>query len=318
MQQKFIIFILIMLMLAISGCSSSTQNQIQRVGLLLEDTIDDQGWNSQGYQGLLQIQSSLGVDVFFKEDINTYEKAKDAVIKFDNEGVNLIFGHGRIFATFFSELNEDYPDIHFVTFNGEVEGENMTSLHFESHAMGFFGGMVAAEMSETKTIGVIAAFPWQPEVDGFVEGATYQEQQIEVLTDFVEDWTDTDKAISIYEQMVMDGVDVFYPAGDGYHVPLVEKIKDKGLYAIGFVSDQSDLGESTVLTSTVQNVETLYQLVANKFVNGELDVGNLFFDFQDDVITLGEFSSVVPIEFQERVDQSIEQYKEDGKLPNQR
>ncbi|WP_143118190.1 BMP family ABC transporter substrate-binding protein, partial [Shouchella clausii] len=70
-----------------------------------------------------------------------------------------------------------------------------------------------------------------------------------------------------------------------YNVSVIERLKENGLYAIGFVSDQSDLGKETVLTSTVQHVDVLYEIVANSFNKGELESGELFFDFQDGVIS---------------------------------
>lgn len=112
-----------------------------------------------------------------------------------------------------------------------------------------------------------------------------------------------------------DGVDVFYPTGDGYHVNIIEKSKQEGLYAIGYVNDQSDLGEATVLTSTIQHVDSLYELVAEKYQQGELKPGNLTYDFQDGVITLGPFSSQVPVEVKEQIKEAVNVYVESGKLP---
>ncbi|MBU8908966.1 BMP family ABC transporter substrate-binding protein [Desertibacillus haloalkaliphilus] len=320
MNRVFRGLILSFILFMITACSNSqiamTDSSLQKVGLLLEDTIDDQGWNSKGYQGLLNIQSTLGVDVYFKESVNSSEGVKTAVEEFDSDGVNLIFGHGRMFADLFSDIQGQYPDIHFVSFNGYVEGENITSLHFDGHAMGFFGGMVAGKMSESNRIGVIAAFPWQPEVGGFIDGVGYENNNAEVFVEYVYDWADVDQALINYEQMVNEGVDVFYPAGDGFHVPIVEEVKQDGLHVLGFVSDQSDLGETTVLTSTVQHVDDLYQLVAERFNHGELQSGNIYYDFQDGVITLGEFSSLVPTDFQEEVKDYVQEYIETNELPS--
>lgn len=105
--------------------------------------------------------------------------------------------------------------------------------------------------------------------------------------------------------------------GDGYNVPVIEKLKEEGLYAIGYISDQSDLGESVVLTSTVQHVDVLYELVAEKFNEGELESGNLTFDFQDEVLSLGKFSPDVDEEFKKELNAAIENYKKTGKLPNE-
>ncbi|PMC40399.1 BMP family ABC transporter substrate-binding protein [Bacillus sp. UMB0899] len=310
-------FVLIIL-LSLSGCGQPiASGELEKVGLLVTETIDEKVWGAKGYKGLLKIQSELDVDVFYKENMKDEKSIREAIEEFDNNGVNLIFGHGSEFANYFNEISSEYPDIHFVIFNGEANGENVTSLNFDSNAMGFFGGMLAGEMTETNKVAVLAAFEWQPEVDGFFEGAYYQNENVDVDIQYVQDWNNTDVALTLLDQMIADGVDIVYVAGDGYNIAVIEKLKEEGLYAIGFVSDQSDLGKGTVLTSTVQHVDKLYEVVAKDFDNGKLENGELYYDFKDGVISLGTFSPLVDEEFKSIVLESIEEYKETGLLPNQ-
>ncbi|MGM0921857.1 MAG: BMP family ABC transporter substrate-binding protein [Bacillota bacterium] len=315
MLKKSILFAICFFFL--TGCGQPRQNELEKVGLLVPDTISDQVWGTKGYKGLLKIQSSYGIEVFYKEGMNNQEVVREAVKEFSGKGVNLIFGHGSEYEAFFAELNEEYDDIHFVFFNGEAKGDNMTSLNFDSNAMGFFGGMIAGEMTKTNKVGILAAYEWQPEIDGFYEGANYQNPDVQVEIQYVQSWDDVKSALNYTDEMLAEGIDVVYPAGDGYNVPVIERIKEKGQYAIGFVSDQSDLGKTTVLTSTIQHVDRLYELVAEKYLNGELESGNLYFDFQDDVIELGKYSPNVDKAFQNKIQEHIEIYRQTDKLPNQ-
>jgi transcriptional activator of comK gene len=310
------LLLLLLSVFFLSGCADVNTSSANRVGLLLEDTIDDQGWNSKGYQGLLNIHSNLGVEVTFKEEMKTKSKVTKAIEEFVKDDVNLIFGHGRFFADLFTEIAPSYPDVHFVSFNGEVEGSNVTSLQFDSYAMGYFAGMVAASMSETGHVGAIAAFPWQFEIEGFEAGAAlYEDTNSHVH--FVENWVNSEKALDYFEQLKDVGVDVFYPAGDGYHVQVIEEARKNGLYAIGYVGDQSDLGESTVLTSTVQHVDHLYEVIAGLYYKQELETGNLKFDFQHGVISLGTFSTKVPEELKVQIEEAVRKYIETGELPTE-
>ncbi|MBM7702582.1 BMP family ABC transporter substrate-binding protein [Metabacillus iocasae] len=315
MNKLLCLFLLLFFLL--SGCSSPIQGNIKNVGLLVPETINDQVWGTKGYTGMLKIQSKFNTDVFYKENMKSEEVVRQAVEEFEQRGVNLIFGHGDIYAQYFNELGKAYPDIQFICFNGDAKAENVTSLNFEGHAMGFFGGMVAGEMTQTNKVGVISAFEWQPEVNGFFEGALYENADVDVDVRFVKNWDDIQTANHFLDEMIAEGVDVVYPAGDGFNVPLIEELKAKGLYAIGYITEQSDLGENTVLTSTVQRVDALYELVAKEFNEGTLQSGNLSFDFQDDVISVGKFSPLVADEYREKVLKHIETYKRTGNLPNQ-
>jgi transcriptional activator of comK gene len=305
-------------LLLLGGCGQPlTTGEIEKVGLLVPETINDQVWGTEGYRGLLRIQSRFNIDVFYKEGMNSEALVESAVKEFDENGVNLIYGHGNEYAQYFNHISEKYPDIHFISFNGDAKNENTTSLNFDAYAMGFFGGMVAAHMTQTNHLGVIAAFEWQPEVEGFYEGATFYNKEVDVEIYYVGHWDDDEKAIQILDGLLSRGADVIYPAGDGFNIPIIERVKEKGLFVIGYVSDQSDLGESTVLTSTVQHVDALYELVASKFNEESLESGNLYFDIPDGVISLGEFSPNVDHEFREIMHQHINTYKETGKLPNE-
>lgn len=316
---KKTIMAIILLMLLLSACGQTTPDSgDQKVGLLVPDTVSDQVWGTKGYKGLLRIQTEYDLDVYYKEGIHTDSSIKKAVEDFYKDGVTLIFGHGSEYAQTFNAISSDYPNIHFVCFNSEAQGENVTSLNFEANAMGFFGGMVAGHMSKTNNIGIIAAFEWQPEVDGFFEGVLHENPDARVLIDYTQDWDDPDKALDILDNMLEQEVDVVYPAGDGFNVPIINSLKEKGLYAVGFVSDQSDLGENTVITSTVQHIPALYELVARRHFSGELDSGNLYFDFKDEVISLGKFSPLVSKEYQENIHNQIEEYKNSGLLPNEK
>jgi transcriptional activator of comK gene len=312
------LFALFILIFFLTGCASSTTTgNIDKVGLLVPETVNDQVWGTKGYKGLLKIQSAFGADVFYKESMNNKDVVSKAIEEFSEKGVNLIFGHGSEYTPWFNQLAKEYPDIHFVCFNGDVRGDNVTSLTFKADAMGFFGGMVAGEMTKTNRVGVIAAYEWQPEVNGFFEGAIYQNPNVEVEISYTEDWNDPEKALDQLEKMINEGADVIYPAGDGYNVHVIERLKESGLYAIGYVSEQSDLGEATVLTSTIQHVDQLYEVVAKDFNMGSLKSGNIYYDFDNHVITMGKYSPIVSQELQDEISNSIKIYIETGNLPNQ-
>lgn len=309
--------VMVLCFLLLTSCSTTKQSgQLQKAGLLVPETINDQVWGTKGYKGMLQIQSHLKVDVFYKEGMNSSVVVERAVKEFDQKDVNLVFGHGNEYALYFDEFASDYPNMHFVSFNGEASKPNTTTLNFQGYAMGYFGGIVAGYMTKTQEIGIIAAYKWQPEIQGFIDGVEYQNPQANVSVKYTNHWDDEKKALLLLNDLLAYDVDIVYPAGDGFNVPVIETLKGKGLFAIGFVTDQSDLGKYTVLTSTVQHVDKLYELVAKRFNEGTLQSGNIYFDFQDGVISLGKFSPLVDQEFVDQINEQINQYKDTGELPS--
>ncbi|MTW85422.1 BMP family ABC transporter substrate-binding protein [Virgibacillus dakarensis] len=317
--EKRYIIILIGFIILLSGCSSYfDQGKIQKAGMLAETSIHDQAWGAKGYKGLLAIRDKYDVDVYFKEGIKTEQDVANAVDELVNHGVNLIFGHSSAYGKFFVDISQEYPDVQFVYFNGGYYADNVISLNFNAHAMGYFGGMIAGKMTKTNQVAIVAAYEWQPEIEGFYEGVKYQNPDAEVHIDYVNDWNDEKSALESFEKMRDVNADVIYPAGDAFSSEMIKLASKDGIYAIGYVSDQSDIDKTAVLTSTVQHADKLYELIAKKFNKGELSGQILTFDFQDDAISLGRFSPVVPEEFQEKIKDAIDVYKKTGMLPNER
>jgi transcriptional activator of comK gene len=207
LEKSFVIFALLFIL---TGCENKTEKgNLKKVALLVPKTISDQVWGTKGYKGILKIKSNFNVDVYYnKEGIKTEASIEEAVKELSHKGVNLIFGHGKEYANTFNMLAPSYPSIHFVSFNGDANKKNTTSLSFDGHAMGYFGGMLAAHMSRKKTIGVIAANRNQPEVKGFVECAKYENPEINVLLLYTNNWDDLKRADMLLNELLEKKADV--------------------------------------------------------------------------------------------------------------
>ncbi|WP_010093621.1 BMP family ABC transporter substrate-binding protein [Ornithinibacillus scapharcae] len=319
MRRRYSIYLFVITSLIfIVGCAQDNQQgNLFKVGMMVKGTVEDNPWNDKGYKGLLAIEDKFDVEVEVIENVETDEEISKAVSELVDEGVNLIIGHSSIYGEQFYSLAKSFPDIHFIYTNGNYYSENLTSLTFNSHAMGFFAGMIASQMSKSNEVGIIAAYQWQPEIEGFYEGVKFKNANTNVNMEFIYDWNDKDVALRAYNKMKQSGVDVIYPAGDDFSEEIIKQASEDQIYAIGFVSDQYKIEPKTVLTSTVQHVDRLYVLAAEKFHNGTLKGEIMSFDFKDDLITLGEYSEEVPKYFQKSLNEYIEEYKKTGLLPNQ-
>jgi len=300
--------------LILMSCGNN-QGELQKVGMITENEIVNDSWEHKGFEGLQQIEKTYGVDVFLEENVATESEVIKAVDDMAHRGVNLIFGHSSNYGKYFIQLAKDYPNIHFVYFNGTYTGKHVSSISFQSHAMSFFAGMIAAEMTDSNDVGIIAAYEWQDEIEGFFEGVKYQTPDVNVHINFIKTWVDTGKAKIIYNQMLADGVDVFYPVGDTYSADIIEQANDDQVYAIGYMEEQSKIAPTTVLTSTIQEVSKAYLTLAGKLNDGELNGGAIHYDFADEFVRLGEFNDDIPQEFQLKIEKAINGYVDSGLLP---
>lgn len=81
--------------------------KLEKAGLLVPDTVNDQVWGTKGYKGMLKIQSHYDVEVYYKEGMNSEMVVERAVKEFDQKGVNLIFGHGNEYAAYFNNISKN-------------------------------------------------------------------------------------------------------------------------------------------------------------------------------------------------------------------
>ncbi|MUV36524.1 Transcriptional activator protein med [Lentibacillus sp. JNUCC-1] len=312
-------FILILVSIVLSACSSTPEHegQLYKAGLILEGKAGEEPWNAKGYRGLTAIKEKFGVEVYFKENVETDQEVTEIVREFSQKGVNLIFGHGSKFGRSFVDMSTVYPDIHFVYFNGGQHAENVTSYNFNAHAMGFFAGMIAGEMSQTEHVGILAAYEWQSEIEGYYEGVKHQNPAAEVHIDYVNDWNNAGSALDAYERQRDVNVDVFYPIGNQFSRKVIEQAAEDNLYTIGYINDQSNIGERYVLTSTIQDVEKIYEMAAEHFDEDRLAGGVYRLGFPENVLSLGPYSQDIPRYFRNEIEHAVDMYKTTGLLPNE-
>ena len=315
-MKKQLTFIVLFMIIILPGCSYfSDHNNLLNAGMLFESEIEGNAWNEKGYDGLLAIEKEFNTNVFYKENVQKENDIIQAVDEFVNEGVNLIIGHGNSYGHHFVDLTKTYPEVHFIYMNGDLYNPKVTSLNFDSNAMGFFGGMVAGEMSESDEIGVIAVFSWQPELEGFYEGVKYQNPDAEIHIDFVNDWDDLEQAMIIYDEFLKAGTDVVVPVGNAYSQAVIQAAAADDIYTLGYVADQQKIAPEHVLTSMIQDIEAVYVNAAEDFNDEVLMGGIRSYDFHDDFITLGTFNEKIDGNFEREITEAIEEYKETNLLP---
>lgn len=314
MKQSLLVLILLMTILLTSCGQVLNKGQLNNVGLLLDGTIHDETWGKGAYLGALEIKDEHNISVLTRESVTTSRETEEHVKDMKRQGVNLVFGHGSDFGKHFSSINEYYPEIQFVYFNGNTFDQNITSIHFDGYEMGYFAGVLSAKVTVTNQIGVISAFQNQPEVQGFYEGVKHTKPNVKVHLRSVFDWYDQQRAMLLFNDLLEEDIDIVYPAGDGFNIPIILEAKKHDIYSIGYVNDQYEVAPDSVITSTVQDLEEIYANVANQYNQGELPSGVIHYGFDNEYIYLGEYGDAVDEQVREEVDSLIEEYLETGRL----
>ncbi|MCH8036623.1 MAG: BMP family protein [Proteobacteria bacterium] len=157
----------------------------------------------------------------------------------------------------------DYPTVAF-TFGSGIGPAEPNFAVFDNwiHEPAYLAGMIAGKLTKTNTVGTVAAMAI-PEVNrisnAFCAGAKEVNDKVKCKFSFIGSFFDPPKAKEAAIAQIEAGVDVIYAERFG----VIEAAKERGIAAIGNMSDQTGLGPDTVVTSVVWDMwPTVKQVIS--------------------------------------------------------
>ena len=111
-------------------------------------------------------------------------------------------------------------------------------------------GMVAGKMTQTNTIGAVAAFPYANinlPVNAFFAGAKSVNPDIKQVVTYIESWFDPAKAKESAAAQISAGADMIFAERFG----VFEAAREGGIYAFGNKKDEHGAAPDVVLSSAI-------------------------------------------------------------------
>jgi basic membrane protein A len=185
-----------------------------------------------------------------------------------NKQPDIIFGDAFGNEEAVRRVAKDFPKIAFVFGSGGGPSDPNVSV-FDNwiHEPAYLCGMLAAGLSKTHVLGVVAAMPI-PEVDrlvnAFIAGAKSIDPNTKVLVSFINSFFDPAAAKEAALAQIDAKADVLYAERDG----VIDAAKDKGLYVFGNMSDQNSQAPTLVVTGPVWNMAPTIDYVISQVKSG--------------------------------------------------
>ena len=256
----------------------------------------DQSFNDAAAKGLERATDELGIAANELEPTAGGENRDELLNLSADDGAELVFGVGFLFAEAIAAAAAAYPDTNFGLIDGFVpdltSDDNLVALGFAEHEGSFLVGAAAALKTQTGKVGFIGGV----EIDlikkfeaGFAAGARHINPGIEIDIKYISQppdfsgFTDPAKGKEIGAAMYQSGADVVYHAAGGSGGGLFQSAKEHSestgthVWAIGVDSDQYLTAgaefEPHILTSMLKRVdvavfETISTLVDDSFEGG--------------------------------------------------
>ncbi|GAE27493.1 basic membrane lipoprotein [Halalkalibacter wakoensis JCM 9140] len=253
--------LLLLLMVVMSGCAVEESDPVEtktKIGIMLSDVgLGDQSFSDAAFDGLVRARDELGIIFDYRElrDTETYEQGLIELVEAEND---LIVGLGFMVQQELEAVANQYPEQRFLLVDAVSEVDNIVSLTFKEDEGSYLAGVIAALTTETNTIGFIGGddVPLiQKFANGFVEGATAVDPDIEVLVEYAGDFGNDVLGAELAKDMIEQESDVLYSAAGFTGVGVLREAQQNGVYAIGVDSDQFYYAEEAVITSMLKNVD---------------------------------------------------------------
>jgi basic membrane protein A len=263
------------------------------VAVLFPGLRDDHSWNQAGYEGLMAVKKA-GAKVAYIENV-TQDKQLEGFENFARQGYNIVIGHGGEYMDSALRAGKDFPKTKFVVINGNKGAKNVSSISLNYGDMGYISGALAAAISKSGKIGIVAG-EHIPIVDdgikGMKDGAARVSKNVQVKSTIIQSWTDVAKAREASLALVNSGVDVLWPFLDAAETGVISAAEDKGVKSIAVYHDIRSIAPKSYAGGAWSDPAKAIQLAATdaKMLDGKVHP----LGAKEGVVVLAPFGKGVP------------------------
>jgi basic membrane protein A and related proteins len=269
-------FVLALFALAVVSLGAA-QNGPLRITFIYVGPVGDAGWTYAHDLGRQAMQEEFGdqVETVYVESVP--EADVEAYIdQLVADGANVIFvtsfgyGDGTLMAA------ERYPDVIFGHATGIERAPNVMTYIAEMYQSYYINGLIAGALTQSGTIGYVAAFPI-PEVkrhiNAFAIGAKEVNPDAVVAVRWLNAWFDPAGAQEATEALIAEGADVFAFTEDTPAV--IQTAGARGYPSFSHYASMYEFSPETVASGQLSNWDTIYIDFIGKVLDGTYTSENL-------------------------------------------
>jgi len=246
--------------------------------------LGDKSFNDMQYRGMIMARREYGIEF---EYLTPGKEEDDYLLmqQLIEKKCNVIIGGGGYHNIEPIEiLSEKYPEILFVLLDdfARTYRKNVASVSFRQNEGSFLAGALAALVSDSKKIGVVAAMDIKVINDfiiGYEEGAHYIHNSFTIYKSYISTGSDGispwnkpemayEKAVDLYDNK---GVDVIFAVASASGMGVFRAAQKKEKFAIGVDSDQDYLAEGYILSSMMKNLDVGILFIVEKILKNEFE-----------------------------------------------
>lgn len=257
MHKYILIPICTLILCYLSGCAANPAaaklDEEKRIGIVLTEAgLGDQEGNDLAIEGLTKARDRLDIIYSYKEITAelTYEKALKELA---DEGMDTIITLETAAEDAVTSESKVNPDITYIAFETELEGENLFGYSFDTKQAGYLAGVAAATVTQSGKAGFIGESS-SAYLEGFEQGIADTSKDTELL---VRETSPDDKAAGskAAKEMIAEEADILFAEPGDAGKAMLQQAALANVYAIGAGGDQSYLAPENVVTSAQVQID---------------------------------------------------------------
>ncbi|MGI6235836.1 MAG: BMP family ABC transporter substrate-binding protein [Christensenellales bacterium] len=295
MYKKLSILIAIVMLfnIVLTGCASNSSSEPNKdavnespdgtkklkIGSMFNnpDPANSGGWDISQWAGMKAMEKDYGWEVSIAENV-PYPKVNETVMSYIDKDYDIVIFPDNGMIESWAELFPKYPDTYFIMVSSTAtmpEGaKNTTIYQADQYSYGCLLGIALSKVTKTKKIGLLGGTPIPSvkyQFSGVIEACKAIDPEIEVLTYFAGDWSDTAKHREITQIMINQGVDAIFTMTGVADKGVYEAAESGGAKVIGYASDMYKNSPNTIFTSLLFDFKTLYADMAKAVMDGTIE-----------------------------------------------
>lgn len=282
-------------LLAVAACggektasSDSTAAKPMRVALLTPGPISDRSWNGIAYEGLVALKDSLGAQISHIQT-KTPAEFEENFRQYGTQGYDLVIGNGFEYQDAAVRVAPGFPNTKYVITSGRITGANIAGIAFAFEEASYQAGMIAAAVSKSGKLGLIAGQelpPVKASFDAFARGAKAVNPAVQVITSYIGNWEDVSAGKEQALAQINRGVDVIFQNADAAGLGIFQAAKEKKVYAFGTNADQNPVAPDVILGSVVIDLPKAFLMIGKEVQGGTFTGRVISLGVKDDVVRL--------------------------------
>ncbi|NPV70245.1 MAG: BMP family protein [Firmicutes bacterium] len=296
MMRRFGLVLLALALVAglLAGCGGGSKpagGTKMKIALVLPGSINDAGWNAAAYKGLMKMKDNGTADVAFSEKVAQAD-IETALRDYAAKGYQLVFGHGFEFGDPVKKVAPDFPKTYFICINGGVNGANFASMRFANWETDYILGVLAAKMTKSNKLGAVGAHQISSivrPIEAFKAGAKSVNPNIKVSATYIGSWEDVNKAKEAALALIDSGCDFIHVNADAAAHGAYEACKSRNVLCIGNTNDQNHLAPTVMITSSLRNVDRMFELAVDMVKNNKFEGKVFLYGLKDNAVGWASF-----------------------------